>query len=86
MSKWNLFEIFSHLNVTGEDMPKIRRTAKISRRAVRSRVLASLDEETAETAPAHRRAAHWKMGRIPRQFWSAAVPSPQQRQPAALTS
>ena len=57
MSKWNLFEIFSHLNVTGEDMPKIRRTAKISRRAVRSRVLASLDEETAETAPAHRRAA-----------------------------
>ena len=55
MSKWNLFEIFSHLNVTGEDMPKIRRTAKISRRAVRSRVLASLDEETAETAPAHRR-------------------------------
>lgn len=46
-------------------MPKIRRTAKISRRAVRSRVLASLDEETAETAPAHRRAAHWKMGRIP---------------------
>ena len=47
MSKWNLFEIFSHLHVTGEDLPKIRRTARISRRAVRSRVLASLDEEAA---------------------------------------
>ncbi len=54
-------------------MPKIRRTAKISRRAVRSRVLASLDEETAETAPAHRRAAHWKMGRIPAVLIAAAV-------------
>ena len=30
MSKWNLFEIFSHLHVTGEDLPKIRRTARIS--------------------------------------------------------
>ena len=65
MSKWNLFEIFSHLHVTGEDLPKIRRTARISRRAVRSRVLASLDEEAAAGVPARSHAPHWKMGRIP---------------------
>ncbi|MFQ9436556.1 MAG: sigma factor-like helix-turn-helix DNA-binding protein [Ruminococcus callidus] len=62
MSKWNLFEIFSHLHVTGEDLPKIRRTARISRRAVRSRVLASLDEEAAAGVPARSHAPHWKMG------------------------
>lgn len=73
MSKWNLFEIFSHLHVTGEDLPKIRRTARISRRAVRSRVLASLDEEAAAGVPARSHAPHWKMGRIPAVLIAAAV-------------
>lgn len=73
MSKWNLFEIFSHLHVTGEDLPKIRRTARISRRAVRSRVLASLDEEAAAGVPARSHAPHWKMGRIPAVLTAAAV-------------
>ena len=73
MSKWNLFEIFSHLHVTGEDLPKIRRTARISRRAVRSRVLASLDEEAAAGVPARSHAPHWKMGRIPAVLTAAAA-------------
>lgn len=73
MSKWNLFEIFSHLHVTGEDLPKIRRTARISRRAVRSRVLASLDEEAAAGVPVRSHASHWKMGRIPAVLIAAAV-------------
>ena len=41
-------------------MPKIRRTAKISRRAVRSRVLASLDEEPLKQ---HRHTAVQRTGR-----------------------
>lgn len=73
MSKWNLFEIFSHLNLAGEDLPKIRRTARISRRAVRSCVLASLDEEAAADVPARSHAPHWKMGRIPAVLTAAAV-------------
>lgn len=68
MSKWNLFEIFSHLDMTHEDLPEIRKTARFSHRAVRSRVMDALDAET-EGAPARR---HWKL-RIPAAITAAAV-------------
>lgn len=68
MSKWNLFEIFSHLDMTHEDLPEIRKTARFSHRAVRSRVMDALDAET-EGAPARR---HWKL-RVPVVITAAAV-------------
>lgn len=69
MSKWNLFEIFSHVDMTQKDMPKIRKTAKFSHRAVRSRVIEALENES-EDVPAYH---HWKFGRIPAALTAAAV-------------
>ena len=50
MSKWNLYEIFSHLDFSKEPMPGIRKTAKVSKRTVRKRVLSAIDAEAAEMA------------------------------------
>ena len=59
MSKWNLYEIFSHLDFSKEPMPGIRKTAKVSKRTVRKRVLSAIDAEAAEMAEVVPYRAKW---------------------------
>lgn len=64
MSKWNLYEIFSHLDFSKEPMPGIRKTAKVSKRTVRKRVLSAIDAEAAEMAEAVPYRAKWGIHKI----------------------
>lgn len=64
MSKWNLYEIFSHLDFSKELMPGIRKTAKVSKRTVRKRVLSAIDAEAAEMAEVVPYRAKWGIHKI----------------------
>lgn len=64
MSKWNLYEIFSHLDFSKEPMPGIRKTAKVSKRTVRKRVLSAIDAEAAEMAEVVPYRAKWGIHKI----------------------
>lgn len=72
MSKWNLFEIFSHIDITKHKLPNIRKTARLSGRNVRFRVMDQLDMEpnTEPEGAAHR---CWRFGRIPAIVTAAAL-------------
>lgn len=70
MSKWNLSEIFSHLDMTKHHMPKLRKTLRLSRKNVRSSVMEQLDMESERETAAQR---CWRFGRVPAIFTAAAL-------------
>lgn len=70
MSKWNLSELFSHLDMTKQHMPKLRKTVRLSRKTVRSSVMEQLDMESESETAAQR---CWRFGRVPAIFTAAAL-------------
>lgn len=70
MSKWNLFEIFSHLDAAKQEMPKLHKTVRISKKNIRSSVFEQLDMESDRERTAQR---CWKFGRVPAIFTAAVL-------------
>ncbi len=70
MSKWNLFEIFSHLDVSELTMPKLRRKVRLSQKNVYAHVMHQLASEIEEVPTAR---PNWRLRRIPAIFTAAAI-------------